>query len=327
MNSATESMRALVLESSELALHTNYPVPHPQPGEALIRVLKAGICSTDLELAKGYAGGFRGVLGHEFVGVVAACDDADWLGKRVVATINIADPGSPEFAEYGDQHHPGRTVLGIVRRDGAFADFVALPIRNLLEVPESVSTDAAVFTEPLAAALRIAEQTRVQPSAKILVIGAGRLGLLVARVLSLNGADVTVAGRSLETLELPRNWGLRCKLVNVLEDDAYGIVVEATGNEEGLGLALRAVKPTGKVVLKSTYAGAATVDLTKVVVGEVQLIGSRCGPFEPALRLLANGSVDPGSMIDAEYGLDEGLKAMTHAAKRGVRKVLLRVSE
>ena len=317
-------MRAVCVTDQGLEVRRDYPCPERSSEEALIQVSLAGICSTDLELVKGYAG-HRGVLGHEFVGRVQQADDPAWIGKRVVSSINFADPATPEYAEFGYEHHPHRQVLGIVNRDGAMADEVVVPQRHLLEVPAEVPDRAAVFTEPLAAALRIAEQVPVRPSASMAVIGPGRLGLLVAKVLALGGGDVTVLGRSARSLALPQRWGLPTADVETAASDAFELVVEATGNPAGLEHALRLVKPLGTLVLKSTYADRAAVDLTKLGVGEVSVIGSRCGPFAPAVRLLQRRAIDLESMIEAEYEIEQAAEAFDHAAQPGVRKVLLRV--
>ncbi len=320
-------MRALYLAEGQLALHKDYLRPEPWPEEALIRVTLAGICSTDLELVKGYAGGFRGVLGHEFVGVVEAVgvpEAAEWLGRRVVGSINLGCRRCAVCRGEGPEHCPHRTTLGIHNKDGVFADYVTLPVVNLLAVPAGVADEEAVFTEPLAAALRIREQIAVQPSARVAVVGPGRLGLLVAQVLGLAGTDVTVLGRRAESLALPRQLGLVTGLVEEAADDSFDLVVEATGNDAGLAHSLRLVRPRGTLVLKSTFAGQAHVNLTKLVVGEITVVGSRCGPFAPALRLLERGAVQVRPLIEAEYSLADGLAAFEHAARPGVRKVLLR---
>lgn len=317
-------MLGLHLGVDGLSLRRDLPRPELRAGEARIRRRLAGICSTDLELVKGYAG-FQGVLGHEFVGEVEESPDApDWVGRRVVGTINLACRKCPVCHGSGPEHCPHRTVLGIIGKDGCFAEELTLPVANLLEVPDAVPDERAVFTEPLAAALRIREQVTVRPTARAAVVGPGRLGLLIAQVLALGGTPVTVLGRREETLELPDRIGLATGLARDAPDDGFDLVVEATGNQEGLAESLRMVRPQGTLALKSTFAGAATVDLTKLVVGEVTVVGSRCGPFAPALRLLACDAVRVEPLIEAEYPLERGLEAMEHAARPGVRKVLLR---
>jgi len=314
----------LHLGDDGLVLRPDLPRPKPKAGEARLRLRLAGICSTDLELVKGYAG-FRGILGHEFVAAVEEAPSApEWEGRRVVGTINLACRQCPVCLGSGPEHCPHRTVLGIVGKDGCFAEELTLPVANLLEVPAAVPDERAVFTEPLAAALRVREQVRVRPTARTAVVGPGRLGLLIAQGLAQAGTAVTVLGRREESLELPRRLGLDTGLAEEAPGDAFDLVVEATGNEGGLAQSLRLVRPQGTMVLKSTFAGAASVDLTKLVVGEVTVVGSRCGPFAPALRLLEKGAVEVEPLIEAEYPLEEGRDAMEHAARPGVRKVLLR---
>ncbi|MFQ5400017.1 MAG: alcohol dehydrogenase catalytic domain-containing protein [Anaerolineae bacterium] len=320
-------MQALFLQDGRLTLRRDYLQPQPAASEALIRVSLAGICATDLELVKGYAGGFRGVLGHEFVGEVEAVgspEDAAWIGRRVVASINIGCGRCQVCLSDGPEHCPTRVVPGIHDRDGAFAEALTMPVTNLHQVPDEVPDEAAVFTEPLAAALRIREQVNITPSAKTAVIGPGRLGMLVGQVLALAGTEVRMLGRRPQTLELPARLGLATGLVADLDDDAFDLVVETTGNEAGFAQAIRLVRPRGTLVLKSTFHSRATLDLTKLVVAEIKVVGSRCGPFAPALRLLAANAVDVASLIDARYALHDGLVAFQHAAQPGVRKVLLR---
>ena len=319
-------MQALVVVEGQLTAHADYPKPEAASGEALLRVLLAGICSTDLEIVRGYAG-FQGVLGHEFVGQVEAVadeGDAAWLGRRVVGSINIGCGECAECAANGPEHCSARTVLGIHSRDGAFADYLSLPLANLLEVPQHVPDEAAVFTEPVAAALRIREQVLVRPTARTAVVGPGRLGLLVGQVLAQVGTEVTMLGRRPASLELPAAWGLQTGLVQDQADDSFDLVVEATGNDAGFAHSLRLVRPLGTLILKSTFAGKSSIDLTKLVVGEITVVGSRCGPFAPALRLLAEGAVRVRETVEAQYPLAEGIAAFAHAARPGTRKVLLR---
>jgi threonine dehydrogenase-like Zn-dependent dehydrogenase len=315
-------MRALVLGDDGVRFESDRARPVAAPGEALIRLLKAGICATDLELIKGYAG-FRGVLGHEFVGRVEACPDESWVGRRVVGAINLGCRHCPVCLEQGPEHCPERTVLGILGRDGAFADYLSLPVANLLPVPEGLADEEAVFTEPLAAALRIREQLAVPPSGRVAVVGPGRLGLLIGQVLAMANEGVVVMGRRRSSLELPDRLGLEIGLVADADRDAWDLVVEATGNAAGLAAALEMVRPRGTLVLKSTFEGRAEVDLTKLVVGEVVVMGSRCGPFAPALDLLTSGAIRVRPLIDADYPLTDALAALEHAARPGARKILL----
>lgn len=330
-------MNALTLIDNTLRFESVFPKPTPAAGEALIRIELAGICSTDLEIVKGYVAGFRGVLGHEFVGIVVETgsgEDDAWVGRRVVGTINLGCRRCPVCLGAGPEHCPERTVLGIHNKDGVFADFVTLPVANLLAVPEGLPDEEAVFTEPLAAALRIREQVRIRPSWRMAVVGPGRLGILIGQVLALGGTDVTMLGRRPESLALPQRFGFQTDLIDQQPDNVYDLVVEATGNDAGFAHSLRIVRPQGTLVLKSTFHGNANINLTKLVVGEIKVVGSRCGPFVPALRLLAASTnmtdigvgigVQVRPLIEAEYPLQEGLVAFQHAARPGVRKVLLR---
>jgi threonine dehydrogenase-like Zn-dependent dehydrogenase len=257
------------------------------------------------------------------VGVVER-GPSQWVGKRIVGSINLGCGECNVCLSTGPEHCPDRTVLGIINHNGAFADYLTLPLTNLIEVPENLSDERAVFTEPLAAALRIREQIVVSPSARIAVIGPGRLGLLVGLTLNQVGTDLQMIGRSATSLILPRQMGLQVRLPEEVEADSYDVVVEATGNRSGLIQALHIVKPLGMIVMKSTYAALSDIDLTKIVVGEIKIVGSRCGPFPPALRLLASDRIDVSALVDAEYALEDGLEAMAHAARPGTRKILLR---
>lgn len=331
-------MQALVLHDGKLTYQSDYPQPEPGPDEALIRVSLAGICSTDLELVKGYSGGFNGVLGHEFVGVVERVGSADgsvWAGRRVVGSINLGCGHCRVCLGEGPEHCLNRTTLGIHDRDGVFADYVTLPLTNLFAVPDNVADEEAVFTEPLAAAFRIREQIKLRPTSRIAVVGPGRLGLLTVQVLALAAGDIIVLGRRPESLELPAWLGLKTGAVDEQIDNSFDLVVEATGNDAGFAHSLRLVRPMGTLVLKSTFAGNANINLTKLVVDEINVVGSRCGPFAPALRALelsaqAGGNPPAGlgvqvrPMIDGEYPLRDGLAGFEHAARPGVRKILLR---
>lgn len=316
-------MRAVIVSNGVLRIEVDWPRPQPSESEALIRLSVAGICATDLEIVKGYAG-FSGVLGHEFVGVVEQCAVTEWLGRRVVGTINLGCRTCPVCLAEGPEHCPNRSTLGIRGKDGAFADYLTLPVVNLIPVPDDVPDEVAVFTEPLAAALRIREQLPIHPTHRLAVVGPGRLGLLIGKVLALHGNEVVMLGRSSASLALPERWGLTVGYPQDYPADAFDLVVEATGNEAGLRESLRLVRPRGTLVLKSTFQGTPSFDLTKLVVSEINLVGSRCGPFAPALRLLATGQIPVREMIDGEYLLDEALKAFAHAAQPGVRKILLR---
>lgn len=315
-------MKALWLEDKTLSVR-DVPVPDAAAcGEALIRVRLSGICSTDLELTRGYYP-YTGVLGHEFVGEVVESPDADWLGARVVGEINAACTTCPTCRAGRPTHCESRTVLGIVNRDGAHAEYLRLPLANLHRVPDSVSDDAAVFTEPLAAAAEILQQVHVAPADRVLLIGAGRLGQLVAQVLVLTGAELHVVARHALQRALLHARGIATLAEKTVTARSYDVVVEATGSPSGLDLARQALRPRGTLVLKSTYAGEVTLDLSQFVVDEITVVGSRCGPFAPALRLLERGDVDPTPLVAERYPLEHAVEAMDRAAERGVMKVLL----
>jgi threonine dehydrogenase-like Zn-dependent dehydrogenase len=321
----SQPMKTLWLENNQLNLNTDVPIPEPLPGEALVRVLRAGICNTDLELLRGYYP-YTGVPGHEFVGIVER-GAGHLMGQRVVGEINAAC-GQCRFCRTGQPTHcENRTVLGIVNRNGAFAEYLTLPIENLHPVPDNVPTDVATFTEPIAAALEIQQQVKVSPAEQVLVVGDGKLGQLVAQTLALTGCDLWVVGRYAEKLANLEARGIRVGFADRVIDRAFDITVECTGNPEGFAIARRALRPRGTLVLKSTYAGQLTIDASSLVVDEITLIGSRCGPFIPALELLRTGQVDVLPLIHARYPLSEGLKAFDHAQRKGVMKVLLEISE
>jgi alcohol dehydrogenase len=315
-------LRALLLDG-KLKLVDDYPTPEPPPGEALIRVHVAGVCNTDLELVKGYHQ-FRGVPGHEFVGVVERAPGAEaWEGRRVVGEINAACGVCPTCWANRPTHCPNRTTLGIRGRDGAFAEYLTLPITNLHTVPDTISDEVAVFTEPLAAACEIVQQVHVRPTDRVIVIGDGKLGLLCAQVLALTGCDLTVVGHHPEKLEIVARQGIPTALEDAAIEGGADVVVEATGHPGGYAAARRLVRPRGTVVLKSTYHGSLDANLTAVVVDEITLVGSRCGPFTPALRLLERGLVKVAPLIQARYTLSEVLTAFEHAAQPGTLKVLV----
>ena len=309
-------MKALRLEAGALRL-AEVEVPRPREGQALVRVRVAGICNTDLELVKGYMG-FEGTLGHELVGEVVEGSER-WRGRRVCVDINYAC-GVCDVCQAGGGHHcPTRTVLGILGQDGAFATHLVAPEANLFAVPDGVDDDAAVFTEPLAAAFEILEQLTLEKTTRVLVLGDGKLGLLCAMALATTGCALTLVGHHPNKLARARGIATATEIPEL----GYDVVVEATGSRAGLADALRVVRPRGTVVLKSTFAGTPEVDTNRIVVDEIRLLGSRCGPFDRALEALAAGAVDPRTLVDARYGLEDGVQAMTHAATRGTLKVLL----
>ena len=314
-------MRALWLQDRQLRLRDDVPMPEPAAGEALVRVLCAGICSTDLELVRGYYP-YSGVLGHEFVGVVES-GPAQLCGRRVVGEINASCGVCDQCARGQPTHCLQRTVLGILQRAGCFAQYLTLPAANLHIVPDEVSTTAATFTEPLAAALEIEAQVPLALRQRVLVVGAGRLGHLIAQTLALTGCELWVAGRAPAQLAWLAARGLNVCAAADAEPHAFDMAVECTGNAQGFALALRALRPRGTLVLKSTYAGSLTLDAAPIVVNELTVVGSRCGPFAPALQLLAAGRVLVEPLVHARYPLADGMAAFAHAAQPAVLKVLL----
>ena len=313
-------MQALWLENNQISLRD---VPQPKkPSEALIKIRKAGICSTDLELVKGYYP-YAGILGHEFVGEVIDAPDKKWIGARVVGDINAVCGKCEACLNGRPTHCESRTVLGIVNRDGVFAEYATLPIENLHRVPDSVPDEMAVFTEPLAAALEIQQQIHIQPTDRVLVIGAGRLGQLIAQTLALTGCDLHVVARHSLQQNLLTARGIRITSEAEIQPRKWDIVVEVTGSFDGFNLARRAIRPRGTLVMKSTYKGDMNVNFSSIVVDEITVIGSRCGPFEPALRLMEKREVDPTVLIAEEYNLKDALKAFEKAAQPGVLKVLV----
>lgn len=324
-------MRALLLTDGGLVLRHDYPTPQPQPGEALIRVSMAGVCTTDLALIAGYKGGYRGVLGHEFVGrVVESPSAGEWMGRRVVGEINHGCGRCELCRRSLHKHCRQRRALGIHAWDGAFADYLLMPAANLHLVPETLADEAAVFTEPLAAALQILEQVHITPTSRVVVLGDGRLGLLVAQVLATTSCDLTVVGRNPKKLAIAKQVGASILLahdgpaINRLANLTNDVVVEVTGSPDGFALARRLVRPGGVIVLKSTFAGnMPEFDSSSLVVDEITVMGSRCGPFEPALRLLTAGDIDVASLIQARYPLDNAVEALARAGRKGVLKVLI----
>jgi threonine dehydrogenase-like Zn-dependent dehydrogenase len=320
-------MKALRYENRELAL-AEVDAPRGDAREAVVRVTLAGVCNTDLEIVRGYAG-FAGTLGHEFVGVVESAPDASLVGRRVVGEIN-AGCGVCELCAGGDARHcPRRTVLGIVGRDGAFAEFLRLPVENLLPVPDGIEDARAVFAEPLAAACGISERVEIRDGMRVAVVGDGKLGLLCAQAIKAQtAAPVTLIGRHENKLAIARARGVETALVEELQGDlltqAFDVVVEASGASGGFALALRLVRPRGTLVLKSTFHGATEIDAARIVVEEISIVGSRCGRFAPALELLARDAVDVTSLITDQFALADGLRAMERARESGVLKVLLR---
>jgi threonine dehydrogenase-like Zn-dependent dehydrogenase len=317
-------MRGLVLHQ-DLRFQTDLPIPSPGLGEARIRVIQAGICSTDLQLIKGYMT-FQGILGHEFVGVVEDTPDRSLVGKRVVGEINAACRTCESCINGRPTHCPQRTTLGIQGRDGAFADYLTLPVENLFVVPDSLTDDQAVFTEPLAAACEITQQVSIRPADRVVVLGDGKLGLLCAQVLGLSGCAVTLLGHHSDNATWLNTMGVTFTSHPSDIPRGVDIIVEATGSPEGLATAIQIIRPRGTIVLKSTYHGNMSLNMAELVIQEISLIGSRCGPFAPAIRLLEAGHIRVDPLIHAHYPLTEGIMAMEKAAQRGSLKVLLHMT-
>jgi threonine dehydrogenase-like Zn-dependent dehydrogenase len=313
-------MNALWLENNQISLRE---VPQPsKPNEALIKIRRAGICSTDLELVKGYYP-YTGVFGHEFIGEVVDAPEPLWIGQRVVGEINAVCGKCEACLNGRPTHCENRTVLGIVNREGVFAEYATLPLENLHRVPDTVSDEMAVFTEPLAAALEIGQQIQIKPTDRVLLVGAGRLGQLIAQTLALAGCDLRVFARHAHLQNLLTARGIRLIAEDDIQPRKWDIVVEATGSPDGFNLARKAIRPRGTLVMKSTYKGEMNADFSSIVVDEITIIGSRCGPFAPALRLLERQEVDPTVLISAQYKLGEIVKAFDHAAQSGVLKILI----
>ncbi|HEX4123713.1 MAG TPA: alcohol dehydrogenase catalytic domain-containing protein [Tepidisphaeraceae bacterium] len=319
-------MRALIFDKS-LSFTARHPQPAAAAGDTLIKIRQAGICATDLEITKGYMN-FAGVLGHEFVGVVVESPRAELVGQRVVGEINVVC-GRCDLCMSGLANHcRNRSVLGILNHDGAFADYVRLPAMNLHVVPKNVDDDAAVFTEPLAAAFQVLKQVPGLGSGGggkwVTVLGDGRLGLLVAQVLRDAGCPVRVIGKHADKLAMCEKWGIRARaLADIVPRHDQDLVVDCTGNAGGLELAMQMVRPRGTVVLKTTAAAGKPLNLAPVVIDEITILGSRCGPFREALAALSAGRIDVASLIHRRMKLEQGIEAMALAARPGVIKVLL----
>lgn len=318
-------MRALRFDGKKLILDDHYPVPESGENEALVKILLAGICDTDLQIVSGYMG-FEGILGHEFVGTVAESDDQSLLGKTVVGEINIGCNVCAWCLSSEKEHCPDRKVLGILNKDGVFAEYVSLPLTNLKRVPPTIPLQQAVFVEPLAAALQIQQQISIKPEQRVLIIGDGKLGSLIAQVLHVTGCELHILGRHTEKLSAIKH---NCpniqmaKSPRALSRERFEIVIEVSGRSDGLNMALELVQPRGTVVLKSTTADTSTVDHNLLVINEISIIGSRCGPFDAALRMLSSGKINTDYLIEATYPLSEGLQAFHHALQKGTRKILL----
>ena len=314
-------IQTLWLQDGVLSIRDDLPIPEPPPGEVLVKVLCAGVCNTDLELVRGYYP-YRGVLGHEFVGEVVAGAPA-LAGRRVVGEINAVCGRCDACGSGRSTHCENRTVLGIVGRDGAFAEYLTLPAANLHQVPDHVSNEVAVFTEPLAAALEIQEQVTIGPGDRVLLAGTGKLGSLIAQTVALTGCDLVAVNRRPDGRARLEARGITVIGPDEVTPASFDFAVEATGNPAGFAMARGALRPRGTLIMKSTYAGSLEIDVSSLVVDEIALIGSRCGPFAPAVELLASGRIDVGSMVDDRFPLAGGLEAFEKAAQPGVLKVLV----
>lgn len=321
-------MKALVFDR-ELKLVDNYDKPVPQKGEALVRVTLAGICNTDYEITKGYMG-YVGVLGHEAVGVVEEVNSGDksLVGKRVVPEISYGckDPNCEWCGKHNYRHCPNRHTLGIWHKDGVFAQYFTMPVEVLFEVPDNITDEQAVFTEPLAAALEINEQLHIKPMDKIVVLGDGKLGLITALALNAQNLNVTLVGKHQNKLDIARAQGVKTALLNDFKiEKIYDVVVEATGSVNGFETSLALTKPRGVLVLKSTVATGKELNLAPIVIDEITVLGSRCGQFPPALRLLKSGKIDFSPLISATYEMDDAIEAFEKNKEKDTLKVLLKI--
>jgi threonine dehydrogenase-like Zn-dependent dehydrogenase len=312
-------MRAVYCDGRSVRLRKDLPDPRPEPGEVVLKVRAVGICDTDLQLARGYMG-FQGILGHEFLGETPE-------GQRVTAEINNACHACPTCLQGRANHCPNRSVLGILNHDGAMADRVAVPARNLHQVPDAIDDLHAVFIEPLAAAFRITEQVDLGPGVSVAILGDGKLGTLCAWAARLTGAAIhligkhpaklALAGEDIKTHHLETSQSL---------SHSFDVVADCTGSKTGLPTALRLVRPCGTVVLKTTVAGEYAVDLSPIMIDEVRVVGSRCGPFPKAIEALAAGRIDVRPLIDSVYSLDQAEKAFETAGGKGAKKILIEVA-
>ena len=299
-------------------------MPRAKKGEALIRVTLAGICGTDLEITKGYMG-FNGVPGHEFVGIVERCGKKDLVGKRVVGEINLSCEKCFYCRNRMYNHCPNRSVLGILNKDGVFAEYATLPVGNLHVVPDSVSDEEAVFTEPLAAAFEVLEQVDIVSSDKVCVLGDGKLGLLIGQVLSTTNCNLLVVGNHKDKLSILEKSGIKTEPGPSFKERGFDMVVDCTGSHSGIETAIDIVRPGGRIIIKTTVAKRGRIDLNRIVVNELNLIGSRCGPFPPAIRAIESGNMDLHSLISGKFTLEDGVKAFRQASKRDIIKIILKV--
>lgn len=319
-------MKAVIFDET-LKYVEDYEKPTPRQGEALIKVTYGGVCNTDKEITKGYMG-YKGILGHEFTGVVEEINDEDktLLGKRVVGEINLGCKNCEWCAKDLERHCPNRSTLGILAKDGCFAEYVTLPLSNLIEIPENVPDEQAVFVEPLAAGLEILEQMHIQLCQKVMVLGDGKLGLLTALALNACGLDVLIVGKHQNKLDIAKNQGVKTQLLSEFEQaPKFDVVVEATGSITGFETSVNCVKPRGTLVLKSTIAASKELNLAPIVINEITILGSRCGRFEPAMRLIASGKIDFSQMISKIYPIEQAIKAFDANNAKDTIKILLKI--
>lgn len=319
-------MKAVIFDET-LKYIEDYEKPTPEKGEALIKVTYGGVCNTDKEITKGYMG-YKGILGHEFTGVVEEINDEDktFLGKRVVGEINLGCKNCEWCAKDLERHCPNRSTLGILAKDGCFAEYVTLPLSNLIEIPENVPDEQAVFVEPLAAGLEILEQMHIQPCQKVMVLGDGKLGLLTALALNACGLDVLIVGKHQNKLDIAKNQGVKTQLLSEFEQaPKFDVVVEATGSITGFETSVSCVKPRGTLVLKSTIAASKELNLAPIVINEITILGSRCGRFEPAMRLIASGKIDFSQMISKIYPIEQAVEAFDANNAKDTIKILLKI--
>lgn len=319
-------MKAVIFDET-LKYVEDYEKPTPKQGEALIKVTYGGVCNTDKEITKGYMG-YKGILGHEFTGVVEEINDEDktFLGKRVVGEINLGCKNCEWCAKDLERHCPTRSTLGILTKDGCFAEYVTLPLSNLIEIPENVPDEQAVFVEPLAAGLEILEQMHIQPCQKVMVLGDGKLGLLTALALNACGLDVLIVGKHQNKLDIAKNQGVKTQLLSEFEQASkFDVVVEATGSITGFETSVSCVKPRGTLVLKSTIAASKELNLAPIVINEITILGSRCGRFEPAMRLIASGKIDFSQMISKIYPIEQAVEAFDANNAKDTIKILLKI--
>ena len=323
-------MKAIVFDN-ELKLDNNYKKPIPNNGEALIRVKLAGICNTDYEITKGYMG-YVGVLGHEFVGVVEDVnsdkpEDKAWIGKRVVAEISWGcdDLNCEWCAKKNYRHCPNRHTIGIWKKDGCMAEYLTVPTNILFEVADNVTDEQAVFVEPLAAACEILEQLHIEPTAKVLVLGDGKLGLTTALTLNAHNLDVLLVGKHQNKLDIAKAQGVKTELLENFNPRKFDVVVEATGSASGFEMSMSLTKPRGVLVLKSTVASGKELNLAPIVIDEITVLGSRCGQFGPALRLLENKRIDFTPFITKTYSIDDALEAFEANKSKESLKILINI--